>query len=91
MQNWVDQEDSPLHAESDPPSLLTWNRAHWKKDKFKYEGYSDLSGPRYDTAYHETMECNGIDGVGCLAPKSDDSLVPLSIGTSWLTETTPAR
>lgn len=37
------------------------------------------------------MECNGMDGRGLPAPKSDDSLVPLSIGTSWhTTATTPA-
>lgn len=46
----------------------------------------------YGTVQYETMECNGMDGRGLPAPKSDDSLVPLSIGTSWhTTETTPAR
>lgn len=45
----------------------------------------------YGTVQYETMECNGMDGRGLPAPKSDDSLVPLSIGTSWhTTETTPA-
>lgn len=46
----------------------------------------------YGTVQYETMECNGMDGRGLPAPKSDDSLVPLSIGTSWhTTETTPTR
>ncbi|PNX72934.1 hypothetical protein L195_g028832, partial [Trifolium pratense] len=39
---------------------------------------------------YETMECNGMDGRGLPAPKSDDSLVPLSIGT-WGVSTSLAR
>lgn len=51
----------------------------------------DVSGLiRLSKAIRE--ECNGMDGRGLPAPKSDDSLVPLSIGTSWhTTETTPTR
>ncbi|GJR55188.1 hypothetical protein Tco_1405709 [Tanacetum coccineum] len=57
-------------------------------------GLEELEGIGFNpaTVQYETMECNGIDGRGLPAPKSDASLVPLSIGTSWhTTETTPAR
>nr|YP_009526563.1 hypothetical protein [Ammopiptanthus mongolicus]AXV54322.1 hypothetical protein [Ammopiptanthus mongolicus] len=36
----------------------------------------------YGTVQYETMECNGMDGRGLPAPKSDDSLVPLGVSTS---------
>jgi hypothetical protein len=49
----------------------------------------DVSGLRRYSTLRE--ECNGMDGRGLPAPKSDDELVPLSIGTSWhTTATTPA-
>ncbi|KAF1891574.1 hypothetical protein Lal_00015174 [Lupinus albus] len=32
----------------------------------------------YGTVQYETMECNGMDGRGLPAPKSDDSLVPFA-------------
>ena len=49
----------------------------------------DVSGLRRYSTLRE--ECNGMDVRGLPAPKSDDSLVPLSIGTLWhTTATTPA-
>ncbi|GJV28729.1 hypothetical protein Tco_1385177 [Tanacetum coccineum] len=50
-------------------------------------GLEELEGIGFNpaTVQYETMECNGIDGRGLPAPKSDASLVPLSIGTSWHT------
>jgi hypothetical protein len=43
----------------------------------------DVSGLRRYNTLRE--ECNGMDGRGFPVPKSDDSLVSLSIGTLWHT------
>lgn len=64
-----------------------------KIEKCRFSMKSFLSIDVSDLRRYSTLreECNGMDGRGLPAPKSDDSLVPLSIGTLWhTTATTPA-